>query len=69
MCQLPMFAARVVNQEGKLVSNCGKAPEDVSAKDGAWIPSIHEEDATFEGNLKGIMLIAHDGKAFVEIPA
>jgi hypothetical protein len=64
-----MFAARVVDWEGKLASNCDEAPGDDSARDGAWIPSVQEEEETFKGNSNGITLVAHDGKAFVEIPA
>jgi hypothetical protein len=59
-----VFVCGIINWEGKFTAYGNKASRDVSARDGAGIPSIKEESGGLEGNADGVLFISHDFEAF-----
>jgi hypothetical protein len=55
-----MFPDQKIDWKCELAPNCNLAVEDVSAQDGAGIPSIDKQEDALKGNPIRVAFVAHD---------
>lgn len=63
-----MSTCREVNGKGEFAAEGNEAAGNVSTRHGAGVPSVDEQEDSFESNPNGIALICHDAKSFIQIP-
>ena len=63
-----MSTCREVNGKREFAAEGNEAAGNVSTRHGAGVPSVDEQEDSFESNPNGIALICHDAKPFIQIP-